>query len=69
MPLDRFILILFVVLVAAGATVWFGAVVAASVTLPFGMMALLPAGLIAYVVWRVVSERLRNSEDDHYDKM
>lgn len=69
MPLDRLILILFIVLVAAGATIWLGAIVAASFAVPFGAMALIPALLVGYVVWRVVSERLRNSDDDHYDGM
>lgn len=69
MPLDRFILILIIVLVAAGATVWLGAIVAASFAIPYGAVALLPAALVAYVVWRVVADRLRNREDDHYDDM
>ena len=69
MPLDRFVLILFVVLVAAGATVWLGAVVAASVAVPFGAVATIPALLVVYVVWRVVADRIRSAEDDHYDRM
>ena len=69
MPLDRFVLILFVVLVAAGATVWLGAVVAASVAVPFGAVAAIPALLVVYVVWRVVADRIRSAEDDHYDRM
>jgi membrane protein implicated in regulation of membrane protease activity len=69
MPLDRFVLMLFIVLIAAGVTVWLGAVIAASFTLPFGVVALLPAALVGYVAWRVIAERLRNADDDHYDKM
>lgn len=69
MPLDRLVLILFIVFAAAGATIWLAAVVAASFALPFGLMALLPALLVGYVVWRVVADRLRSAEDDHYDRM
>ncbi|WP_179380291.1 hypothetical protein [Jannaschia marina] len=69
MPLDRFVLILFIVVVAAGATIWLGAIVAASFALPFGAVALLPAALVGYVVFRVVADRLGNAEDDHYDDM
>ncbi|CTQ51091.1 hypothetical protein [Jannaschia donghaensis] len=69
MPLDRFVLILFIVLIAAGATIWLGAIIATSFAVPFGAVALLPALLIGYVVWRVVADRMGNSDDDHYDKM
>lgn len=69
MPLDRFVLILFIVLVAAGATIWLGAIIAASFAVPFGLVALLPAALVGYVAFRVISERLNNSDDDHYDDM
>ena len=69
MPLDRLVLILFIVFAAAGATIWLGAILAASLTLPFGAVALLPALLVGYVVWRVVADRLGNAEDDHYDRM
>lgn len=69
MPLDRFVLMLFIVLVAAGATIWLGAIVAASFAVPFGAVGLIPAALIAYVVWCVVADRLNNRDDDHYDGM
>lgn len=69
MPLDRFVLILVVVIAAAGATVWLGWIVLASVAVPFGWAAILPALLLAYVVWRVIADRLGGAEDDHYDKI
>ncbi|SDZ27703.1 hypothetical protein SAMN05444004_10966 [Jannaschia faecimaris] len=69
MPLDRLVLIVFIVLIAAGATIWLGAIITASFALPFGAVALLPAALVAYVVFRVVAERLGNSDDDHYDNL
>ncbi len=69
MPLDRLVLILFIVLLAAGATIWLGAIVATSVAVPFGALALIPVLPVAYIVWRVVSERMRDARDDPYDKM
>ncbi|SFI44032.1 hypothetical protein [Jannaschia pohangensis] len=69
MPLDRLVLILVIVIAAAAATVWLGAVVAASVAFPAGTFLLIPAALVAYVVFRVVADRLGNRDDDRYDKM
>ncbi len=69
MPLDKFVLIIVCVLIAAGLTVWLGAFVLAAVNVPFAGFALLPVALVAYVVWRVISERLGNAEEDHYDGM
>ena len=69
MPLDKFVLILVIVLAAAGLTVWVATFVAAAYQLPVVWTALLPAGLVAYVVWRVISERLRNRDDDKYDRI
>ncbi|RVV97231.1 hypothetical protein EKE94_14535 [Mesobaculum littorinae] len=70
MPLDRFVLILVIAIAAAGATIWLGAVVSASfVATPVAALALIPALLILYLLWRVLSDRLRNSEDDHYDRI
>lgn len=69
MPLDRLVLILVIVLAAGAATVWVGAVIVSSLTVPLGWLALIPAVLAAVIGWRVISDRLRNTEDDHYDKM
>lgn len=69
MPLDKFILILVVVIGAAGATIWLGTWIAASMAMPLGWMAVLPIALIVYVVWRVVAERIGNAEDDYYDRI
>jgi membrane protein implicated in regulation of membrane protease activity len=71
MPLDRLVLILVVVLAAAGATVWVGALVAASWALhpAAPLVALLPTALVAFVLWRVVAERLSSREDDRYDRI
>jgi hypothetical protein len=34
-----------------------------------GLAVTIPLGLIAFVVWRVIADRLRNREDDHYDHL
>jgi len=70
MPLDRLVLIIVVVVAAAGATVWLGVFLSALVTLPFPAFVLvLPVGLILWLLWRVIAERLTNREDDHYDQI
>lgn len=69
MPLDRFVLILVIVIAAAGATVWIGTLIAASVQVPAGWLSVIPVALIGYVLWRVVSDRLSNSDDDRYDRI
>ena len=69
MPLDKLVLIVVCVLGAAAVTVWLGVLIAASLQLPFGWLALIPALLVGYIVFRVISERVGNAEEDHYDKM
>lgn len=69
MPLDKLVLIIVCVVAAAGVTVWLGVLLAAAVNVPFGWLALIPAALIGYVVFRVIAERVGNAEDDHYDRM
>ncbi|MEM9425562.1 MAG: hypothetical protein AAGA06_02570 [Pseudomonadota bacterium] len=69
MPLDKFVLIIVVVLAAAGATVWIAGVIAAAINLPFGWLGLIPAVLVGYVAYRVIAERVGNAEEDHYDNM
>ena len=69
MPLDKFVLILVVVIGAAGLTVWIATMVAAAVQFPLGWFALVPAMLVGYVAWRVIEDRLKSAEDDHYDRI
>ena len=69
MPLDRFVLIIVCVIAAASVTVWLGTVLAASVSVPFGWLSLIPAALIVYVGWRVIAERVGNEEEDRYDNV
>jgi len=67
MPLDKFVLLIVIVMVAAGITVWVSAMVMASLQIPGGWLVFVPAALVGYVVWRVIADRLGNAEDDHYD--
>ncbi len=70
MPLDKFVLVVVCVIAAAGVTVWVGALISAAFEMPWvGWPMFIPAALVGYVVWRVIAERLRNSEDDHYDQI
>lgn len=70
MPLDRLVLILVCVIVAAGATVWLATFLAAIVTMPaVAALVLVPIALGVYVFWRVIQDRLNNSDDDHYDRI
>ena len=70
MPLDKFVLILVIVIAAAGVTVWVGTLVAAAVQVPaVGWFGFVPAALVGYVLWRVISDRIGNREDDHYDRI
>ena len=70
MPLDRFVLMLVIVVVAAGVTVWIAGVAMATWKMPgLGLATLIPAGLVAFVVWRVIADRLGNAEDDRYDDL
>ncbi|MDJ0628843.1 MAG: hypothetical protein QNJ44_11335 [Rhodobacter sp.] len=69
MPLDKLVLILVVVLIAAGITVWLAALAFAAFEVPGAGLAFIPALLVAYIVWRVIAERLKNAEDDHYDRI
>ncbi|MEJ1992498.1 MAG: hypothetical protein P8X50_12595 [Maritimibacter sp.] len=69
MPLDRLVLIIIALLAGIGIVIWLGAVVVSALATPVGWLALLPAALLLYILWRVISERLSNSDDDHYDRI
>lgn len=70
MPFDRLVLILVLVVIAAGLTVFVASFVAAAVELPaLGAAISIPILLMGYVLWRVIAERLANREDDHYDRL
>ena len=71
MPLDRLVLILVTVLAAAGSTIWIAMLFfsASRISPLAAVLTALPIALGLYVVWRVISERLSNRDDDHYDKI
>lgn len=70
MPLSRLVLILVVVTAAAGATVWLAATVVAAALMPgWAALAAIPILLAAYVLWRVIADRLGGAEDDRYDRL
>lgn len=70
MPLSRLVLILVIVVAAAGATVWLVATVMATAVMPgWAALAAIPALLAAYVLWRVIADRLGSAEDARYDRV
>ncbi|MRU14118.1 hypothetical protein FDP25_01615 [Roseovarius sp. A21] len=69
MSLDRFVLIVVCVVAGFAATVWLVGLLIAAMNLPFGWLALVPAAVVGYVIYRVIDERLSSAEDDYYDKM
>lgn len=65
MKLDTLIL----AFVCLAAVAWVLVIVAGMIAAwPFGIPGLLLVGIGGYIVYRVVSDRLRNAEDDYYEK-
>lgn len=71
MPLEKLVLILAIVIGAAAATIWGATALFASfaVSPTLGIPVLGVIALAVFILFRVVSERLNNAEDDHYDGM
>ncbi|MEO1797550.1 MAG: hypothetical protein AAFR53_11120 [Pseudomonadota bacterium] len=69
MKLDTFVLLLVCVVAACGVTFWLGGLLLATLQIPYAWLVWLPVGIVGYVVWRVVMERVQSTEDDHYDRM
>lgn len=69
MKLETFVLVLVCVIAGMGATFWVSALLLAAFHVPFAAIALLPAGLVGYVLYRVIAERVGSAEEDHYDGM
>lgn len=69
MKLDRLVLIIVCVLAGSAVTFWLGMLLLASFSVPFAWLALLPAALVGYILYRVIAERVGNTEEDHYDGM
>ena len=70
MPLDRLVLIVICTCVAFGVSLWLALVIRSAFALPVvGPVLFIPAGFVAYVVWRVIRDRVGDTEDDHYDRI
>lgn len=69
MKLDTLVLMIVCVLAGMGVTFWLAMTLLAAVQVPFVLLALIPAALVGYVIYRVIAERLGNAEEDHYDGM
>lgn len=71
MPLDRLILILVIIIAAAGATIWLASIVLVSFGVSgwIGLGFAMPTLLVAYIVWKVIADRMNSTEDDHYDNI
>lgn len=70
MPLDRFVLYVVIGAAAVAALVYGALLVFGAVHVgPLMLIALVPVGLVAYIVWRVIADRLASREDDHYDRI
>jgi len=64
-------LVLFCAITAAGITIWFVTLILASASIhpALAFAPLSVAALGAYILVRVVGERWKNAEEDHYDGM
>ena len=69
MKLDTLVLVVVCVIAGMGVTFWLAAMLLAAFQIPFGALALLPAALVGYILYRVIAERVGNAEEDHYDGM
>lgn len=65
MKLDTLILVFVCLAVVVWALIMIAGMIAAW---PFGIPGLLVVGIAGYIVYRVVADRLRNAEDDYYEK-
>lgn len=71
MPLDRLVLIIACVIIAAMGTIYIALALLASVQaspmLGLGVLSLVALSL--YILWRVIAQRVGNKEEDHYDNI
>jgi len=63
MKLDRLVLILVILVVMAWLTIVFSGLVSAG---PFGLLGIIPLGIVVGIIAVVVHQRLQNKEDDYY---
>ena len=70
MPLAPLVLVMVLVITAAAVTVGLGALISAAFELPgLGLLSAIPVALVAYVLVRVIGDRVRSAEDRHYDRI
>ena len=70
MPLDRLVLIAVAMLAVAGAIAVLAATLLGALAFwPTGVLMLVPIAFVAYVIWRVVAERVGNPSDRRYDRI
>ena len=69
MKLDTLVLIIVCVLAGFAVTTWLSMMILAALAVPFAWLALFPAALVGYVIYRVIDERVGNADEDHYDRM
>lgn len=69
MALDKLVLIVLCTLMGMAVTIWLGILILAAFAIPFAGLALIPAAFVGYVIYRVISERVGDTTEDHYDRM
>lgn len=70
MPLDRFVLYLVLGAASVVALVYGGLLLFSALHVgPLMLVVLVPIGLVVFVFWRVLVERLASREDDHYENI
>ena len=71
MNIDKLVLIVGIVFIAATALLWVTGVLATTFSLHplLGLVALALIGLAAYIMGRIILDRLNSREDDYYDRM
>ncbi|MEM7177624.1 MAG: hypothetical protein AAGD47_09895 [Pseudomonadota bacterium] len=70
MPLDKIVLYMVGGVAALAAVAYAIALLIGAVEMGlYGILVLIPAGIVIYVVQRIIRERIENREDDYYDKI
>jgi len=70
MPLGRLVLMFFIVIAAAGATIWLGTLLSTTFEISgAGWIVMVPVTLVSYLVWRVVYDRQRKTQDVPDDRV
>ncbi|QPH53597.1 hypothetical protein [Pontivivens ytuae] len=70
MKLDQFVLIIVSTLSLAAVAIAVLVFLAGAVFTPgLALIVAVPAGIVAYVVIRVITDRAGNAEDDYYDRI